>query len=94
MGLPVTLDVALKRLSGALDQLEAATGRLDRAGVERRDLEETLAVMQDDRGRLANELDAALARAQALEHATDEVAARLSQAGCTLRRLLGEAAEV
>ena len=91
MGVPVIVDAALKRLSGALDQLEAATERLGRAGAERRDLEDTLAVMQDDRTRLANELDAALARTQALERATDEVSTRLSSAGTTLRRLLASA---
>ena len=93
MGVPVILDVALKRLSGALDQLEAATERLGRAGAERRDLEDTLALMQDDRARLADELDAALARTQALERATSEVTTRLSSAGTTLRRLLAAAEE-
>ena len=93
MGVPVILDAALKRLSGALDQLEAATERLGRAGAERRDLEDTLALMQDDRARLADELDAALARTQALERATNEVTTRLSSAGTTLRRLLAAAEE-
>ena len=93
MGVPVIVDSALKRLSAALDQLEAATERLGRAGAERRDLEDTLAVMQDDRARLANELDAALARTRALEQATDEVSSRLSFAGSTLRRLLASAEE-
>lgn len=91
MARPASLDVALKRLSAALDQLEAAAERLRRAGAEKRDLEDTLAVMQDDRGRLAHELDAALASTQVLEHATDEVAQRLGQAGTTLRRLLAVA---
>ena len=49
--------------------------------------------MQDDRARLANELDAALARTRALEQATDEVSSRLSFAGSTLRRLLASAEE-
>ena len=85
---PASLDAALKRLTTALDQLEAASERVTRAGADRRDLADTLAVIQDDRGRLANELDAALTRTQALEHATDEVALRLGQAGASLRRLL------
>ena len=93
MGVPVILDTALKRLSAALDQLEAAAERLDRAGAERRDLEDTLAVMQDDRARLADELDTALARTEALEHATDEVSSRLASADTTLRRLLNSAEE-
>lgn len=88
MSRPASLDAALKRLASALDQLEASAERLGRAGAEKRDLEDTLAVMQDDRGRLAHELDAALTRTQVLEHATDEVTLRLRQAGGTLRRLL------
>ena len=88
---PASFDAALKRLTTALDQLEAASARLDKAAAERRDLADTLAVIQDDRGRLANELDAALTRTQVLEHATDEVALRLGQAGASLRRLLATA---
>ena len=88
MGRQASLDLSLKRLRGALDQLEAATERLGRAAAEKRDLEDTLAVMQDDRGRLAHELDSALARTQVLEHAAEEVAQRLGKAGLSLRRLL------
>jgi chromosome segregation ATPase len=88
MGLPAPLDAALKRLSGALDQLEAATERLGRSDAERRELEEVLAVMQNDRAQLAEDLDAALARAETLEKATGDVSARLASAGTTLRRLL------
>ena len=91
MSRPSTLDTALKRLSTALDQLEASAERVARSGAERRDLVDTLTVMQDDRGRLAGELDAALTRTQVLEHATDEVALRLGQAGAGLRRLLAHA---
>ena len=93
MGAYGILNAALKRLSGALDQLEAATERLGRAGIDRRDLEDALAAMQEDRTRLADELDAALARTQALERASDEVSSRLSVAGTTLRRLLATAEE-
>ena len=85
------LDAALKRLAAALDQCEAAAQRLGRAGDEKRDLVDTLAVMQDDRGRLAGELDQALTRSRELEQATQEVALRLGRAGGTLRRLLAEA---
>lgn len=85
------LDAALKRLQAALGQCEAAAQRLGRAGDDKRDLVDTLAVMQDDRGRLATELDAALNRQHELEHATQEIALRLDQAGGTLRRLLAEA---
>ncbi len=83
------LDAALKRLGAALDQLEAASARLRVAGAARRDLADAMVAMQDDRGQLAEDLDAALARALALEQATDEVARRLAGAGEALRRHLG-----
>jgi ElaB/YqjD/DUF883 family membrane-anchored ribosome-binding protein len=91
MARPATLEAALKRLASALDQLEAASGRLAQTGAEKADLQEVLAVMQDDRSRLAMELDAALSRSQTLEHATDDVVRRLSQAGGVLRGLLESA---
>ena len=82
------LDAALKRLCAALDQLEAASARLGRAGAEKRDLIDTLTVMDHDRGRLAEELDGALTRTRALERAVDEVAGRLAGAGVALRRFV------
>lgn len=85
------LDAATRRLAAALDQLEAAAERLGQAGAAKRDLEDTLAMMQDDRSRLAEELDGALAHTLALEHATDEVARRLGGAGATLRHLIASA---
>ena len=94
MSRPASLEAALKRLNAVIDQLEAAAERVARAGAERRDLVDTLTVMQDDRGRLAGELDAALTRTQVLEHATDEVALRLGQAGAGLRRLLAAQGEI
>ncbi len=82
------LDAAFKRLSAALDQLEAASARLGKAGADKRDLIDTLAVMEQDRSRLAEDLDASLTRARLLEQAADEVAARLARAGGVLRRLI------
>jgi chromosome segregation ATPase len=88
MARPAILDSALRRLIASLDQLEAASERLAQAGAEKRDLADTLSVMQDDRSRLAHELDASLARTQVLQHATDEVATRLREATGTIRHLL------
>ena len=85
---PAGLETALKRLAAALDQLEAANGRLAQAGAETGDLQEVLALMQDDRSRLAGELDAATARAEVLQQATREIGERLNGAGAVLRRLL------
>ena len=74
------LDQAFQRLSAALDRLElAATARLDSEhGLE--PLEAELAVMRDDRSRLAVELDGALARNASLEHVTREVSERVARA--------------
>lgn len=83
------IEAALKRLSGALDQLEAAAERRALADAARANLETELSVMQDDRARLAVELDGATARARALEHANVEAARRLERANATIRDVLG-----
>jgi len=91
MARPASLETALKRLSSAVDQLGAASGRLAQTGAEKADLEQALAFMQEDRGRLAQELDAAVFRARTLDLANEDVAKRLSEAGGVLRDLLAEA---
>lgn len=85
------LDAALRRLAAALDQLEAASERRVRAEALRANLEEELAVMQDDRSRLAVELDGAVARSNALEQANDEVARRLKSVSATIKAVLAAA---
>jgi chromosome segregation ATPase len=82
------LDASLKRLAAAIDHLEAAWGRRAAAERQRHDLEETLAVMQDDRSRLAVELDGALAKARALHEANVEVGRRLETVGTAIRTVL------
>ena len=89
--LPGRLDAALRRLAAALDRLDAATERRAKADALRANLEDELAVMQDDRSRLAVELDGAIARAKSLELANDEVARRLNGASSEIGRVLGEA---
>ena len=88
MSLPPRLDAALQRLASALDQLEAAAERRQKADAARGDLEEELAVMQDDRSRMAVDLDAALARNKALAHANSEVQRRLTRVSSTIQALL------
>lgn len=90
--LPERLDAALKRLAAALDRLDAASERRAKADALRANLEDELAVMQDDRARLAVELDGAIARAKSLELANDEVARRLNGACAEIREVLAEAA--
>ncbi|MBV8449072.1 MAG: DUF4164 domain-containing protein [Hyphomicrobiales bacterium] len=83
------LDQALQRLSAALDRLElAATARLDaEQGLE--PLETELAIMRDDRSRLAVELDGALARNASLEQATREMSQRVGRAIGSIEAVLG-----
>ncbi len=91
MPIPDRLAQTLKRLNGALDQLEAAVERKTLADSQRGDLEEELTVMQDDRARLAVELDSALSRSKLLETANSEVARRLERASTTIKAVLDHA---
>jgi hypothetical protein len=82
------LGVALRRLEAAVGVLEAASTRvLDsrRTGAER---EAELALLEDDRARLAEELDSSNARTARLESTNREVARRLDHAIGTIRDVL------
>lgn len=89
---PVDLDAALARLQAALTSLELAAARRREADLTRVDLDEAFAAMQDDRSRLAIDLDESVARARRLEAANEEVARRLDGAGAALRALADEPA--
>ena len=89
MKLPDRLDMPLKRLAAALDHLEAAAERRAENASRRADLEEELAVMQDDRSRLGIELEGVLARARKLEETNALVAEKLATTGATIRSVLG-----
>ncbi|MGC2223288.1 MAG: DUF4164 family protein, partial [Methylocella sp.] len=73
------------------DRLDAASDRRAKADALRAHLEDELAVLQDDRSRLAVELDGAIARAKSLELANDEVARKLNDASAEIRGILAEA---
>lgn len=88
MDTPERFDAALKRLSAALEKLEAATERRVKAEALRANLEEELAVMQDDRARLAVELDGALARTISLETSNEEAARQLNGAAAAVKAVL------
>lgn len=88
MSEPLDLLVALDRLNGAVGALEAAQARRGSRDERLRDLETELALMRQDRERLAVDLDQALARAQSLDAARNDVSARLDNAIGTLRSLL------
>lgn len=87
---PQRTDAALKRLASALDHLEAAFERRAEAAQAQANLQEELAVMQDDRGRLAAELDGALHRNHVLGLANDDVKGRLEQASAAIRDILAQ----
>ncbi|HEX2553969.1 MAG TPA: DUF4164 domain-containing protein [Microvirga sp.] len=89
--MPPSLDDALARLDGALDLLEVAVVRRLEAERRRGDLETELQIMQDDRSRLAVELDAALARLHRVETAADDVGRRIQRAMGAVRDVLAEA---
>jgi hypothetical protein len=78
--MPDALDSSLNRLAAAVDALERAADRRMRHDEARANAEEEYALMQDDRSRLAVELDAALDRSRTLEAANAEADARLARA--------------
>ena len=88
MTMPDRLSRALGRLESALDNLEASAARRAQADAARANLEDELAVMGDDRSRLAAELDGALARSKLLAAANDEVAQRLEGATAAVQAVL------
>ena len=75
-----TLDDAMKRLDNALGLLEATAARRLEAERRRGDMETELQLMQDDRARLALELDGALTRLARFEAAAEDVGARVRRA--------------
>ncbi len=80
---------SLKRLASAVEALEHAADRRMRHDEARANEQEEFALMQDDRSRLAVELDAAVDRSRALESANSEAAKRLAQAAQAIERILG-----
>jgi hypothetical protein len=85
------MDAALERLSRALDLLEQAVEARSDAESRRAERDEALSVLEDDRSRLAVELDGALARNRTLQHAAQDVSRRLEAAGTTVQALLSAA---
>jgi hypothetical protein len=85
------LESSLKRLAAAVDTLEHAAERRMRQDDARANAEEEFALMQDDRSRLAVELDAALDRSRTLEAATHNAGERLAQAAQAIERIIEQA---
>ncbi|MGE0749125.1 MAG: DUF4164 domain-containing protein [Variibacter sp.] len=74
------VEAATRRLSAALDGLEAALERRRNADHSDATLAEQISSLGSDRSRLAAELDQQMARAQKLETTTREVSRRLDAA--------------
>ena len=85
------LDEALRRLEGAVGLMEASVAR--RIEIERRrgDLETELQLMQDDRARLAVDLDGTLARLRRHEAAAADVGHRVERAVAAIEDVLARA---
>ena len=88
-----SLETSLKRLAAAVDALEWATDMRMRHDDARATTQEEFALMQDDRSRLAVELDAAVDRSRALESANAEAAKRLAHATQAMERVLSRSAQ-
>ena len=82
-------DPALMRLRAALDNLEAAAEKRAGRDAVRSDAEAEFAMMQDDRARLAVELDAALDAQRALAEANSAATERIARAAGVIERWLG-----
>jgi len=89
-----TLDEAMKRLDRALGLLEAAVSRRLEAERRRGGLETELQLMQDDRARLAVELDGALTRLHRFEAAADDVGRRVRHAIGAVEAVLTRAGQL
>lgn len=82
------IDAATLRLMLALDLLEAAVERRESADRDGAAVETQLHMLGADRARLASDLDAAAARAQALEAANRAAVARIDNAAKAVRAVL------
>jgi hypothetical protein len=85
---PSAIEAATRRLSLALDSLEAAVERRREADRGEDALVSQLHGLGMDRSRLASELDAAAARSRQLESVNREIARRLDTAIDNIRSVL------
>lgn len=77
-----------KRLSAALDDLEAALERQRTVELAREGLIEELALLRQEKQSLAIELAACQARCRMMEEARDEVIIRLEKASSAVKTIL------
>ncbi len=84
-------DPLLARLRAGLDNLESVVERRARRDAARSDAEAEFAMMQDDRARLAVELDAALDAQRTLGEANAAAMERVTRAAAVIERWLKKA---
>lgn len=84
-----SIDAASRRLAVALEALEAAAERRCESARGEEALTKQVHAFEEDRARLAGELDDAAARCRGLESANREAAQRLAAAIETIREVLG-----
>jgi len=82
------IEAAAKRLTLALEALEAAVERCEEAGRDQETLAAQLHALGNDRSQLACDLDAAVARSRSLETTNREIAQRLDGAIEGIRSVL------
>jgi L-lactate utilization protein LutB len=85
------VELATKRLQAALDALEGAVERRLERDQGQAALATQVHAFDSDRARLAEELDAAVARARRLEAANRDVAEQLDAAIATIRTVVDRA---
>lgn len=83
-----SVEIASRRLTLALDALEAAAERRREADRNAEGLVTQIHALGGDRAQLASELDQAVARSRALEAANREVAQGIARAIETIRSVL------
>ena len=90
MGRPLSPSIrqSLMRLRSAVESLEQAEARRRENQRQTGPIETELALMQDDRARLATELDAALARSNRVETWADDLTRRIDAAMTAVRAVL------
>ena len=85
------VELATKRLQAALDAIEGAVERRLERDQGQAALASQVHAFDSDRARLAEELDAAVARARRLEAANRDVAQQLDAAIATIRMIVDRA---
>jgi Domain of unknown function (DUF4164) len=86
------IEIARRRLTIALDALDAACERRGDADRHQEAVMQQIEALGDDRARLASELDHAAARGRGLEAANRDVAERLATAIDTISGILKKSA--